>query len=99
MIPYALAAEAAVRLAVCDVSGHMVHTLLAERAPAGDHLVAWDGRDDKGLTVPSGVYYFRLTDGGLTATKALAVLEVRACAEGAARQQPPPAHLWRSAQK
>ena len=41
--------------------GRLVRRLLEERAPAGTHETIWDHRDDSGRTMPSGVYFYRLT--------------------------------------
>ena len=45
---------------VFDVRGALVRTLLNNSAQPGPYLVRWDGRDDHGATVPSGVYFFRI---------------------------------------
>ena len=49
-----------VDLAVYDVSGRLVATLAHETYPAGRHEVAWQGRDQTGRRVASGVYFYRL---------------------------------------
>jgi hypothetical protein len=51
----------AVRLAVYDVNGRMVRTLISGERAAGMHEVTWDGTDDVGRAVASGVYVYRLT--------------------------------------
>ncbi|MGH9198480.1 MAG: FlgD immunoglobulin-like domain containing protein, partial [Acidimicrobiia bacterium] len=48
------------RLAVYDVLGRRVRTLLDGDLPAGATAVTWDGRDWKGVPVASGVYFTRL---------------------------------------
>lgn len=53
-----------VRLAVFDASGRMVRQLANGPIAAGAHTMTWDGRDDRGLTVPSGIYFYRLDAGG-----------------------------------
>jgi hypothetical protein len=58
-----LASPVSVR--VYTVHGALVRTLVDERyESAGEHGASWDGRDDGGSDVPSGVYYYRLTAGG-----------------------------------
>ncbi|MBI5836631.1 MAG: hypothetical protein HZB25_05245 [Candidatus Eisenbacteria bacterium] len=47
-----------------DLGGRLVRTFAPGRLPA--HLVNWDGRDDGGRSVPSGVYLVRWTGGGLS---------------------------------
>lgn len=64
-IRYDLPSSGAVRLVVYDASGRMVRTLVdADGVTAGPHSVLWDGRDDHGRVVPSGVYSYRLDAGG-----------------------------------
>jgi hypothetical protein len=54
------------RLDVCDVRGRRVRTLWAGIHPAGRHVLLWNGRDDDGRTVASGVYFLRLTASTVT---------------------------------
>lgn len=48
------------RVVIYDVQGRAVRTLVDEELPAGRHTVAWQGRDDQGRGVASGVYFARL---------------------------------------
>ncbi|OQB43031.1 MAG: flagellar basal body rod modification protein [Candidatus Latescibacteria bacterium ADurb.Bin168] len=50
-----------VRLAVYDVNGRLVRTLIDGQVAAGSHEVLWDGSDGNGRAVASGVYVYRLT--------------------------------------
>jgi hypothetical protein len=52
-----------VRLTVHDVAGRLVRTLVDERLPAGKATAVWDGTDDRGLSLSSGVYFVRLSAG------------------------------------
>jgi len=52
-----------VRLAVFDVAGRVVRVLLDGQAPAGGNRITWDGRNDSGERLASGVYFFRLDAG------------------------------------
>jgi outer membrane protein assembly factor BamB len=56
-----LGAGADVSLKIYDVAGRLVRTLVSVRLPAGRHSVAWDGTDDKGEPLPSGLYFCRFT--------------------------------------
>jgi len=60
-IPLALAAASAVRLAVADVTGREVRSLVDGDLSAGRHDVLWDGRDDQQRPAPSGWYAVRFT--------------------------------------
>ncbi|MCA9751135.1 MAG: T9SS type A sorting domain-containing protein, partial [Gemmatimonadetes bacterium] len=53
-------AARALTIAVYDVSGRRVRTLVNGAQPIGRHQVAWDGRDETGRRVASGVYFYRL---------------------------------------
>jgi len=55
-----LAAEGPVSLEIVDVAGRMIRGLLDGPHPAGEYSVIWDGRDDAGREVPSGVYWTRI---------------------------------------
>ncbi len=50
-----------VRLAVYNVAGQLVRTLIDEWLSVGEHAAIWDGRDELGRSVASGVYLYRLT--------------------------------------
>ena len=50
--------------AVYDIRGRLVRTLVAGQQPAGYHRIAWDGRDDSGRRVGSGVYIIKLNTPG-----------------------------------
>jgi hypothetical protein len=67
-IPFLLPDPGIVTLIVYDITGCKIRTLVSERMSAGTHSVNWDGRDDNGQPVGSGVYLSRLRAGKLTAT-------------------------------
>ena len=54
------------RLKVYNVSGQLVHRLLDGALAPGAHRVAWDGRDEYGEAVATGIYFYRLEAGGET---------------------------------
>lgn len=65
-IRYALPQGAAVDLAVFDVAGRRVRTLVRGAVePVGIRGSVWDGRDDRGHAVASGAYFLRLRAGGV----------------------------------
>jgi tetratricopeptide (TPR) repeat protein len=63
---YRLESPARPRLAVLDALGRRVRVVEAESREAGDHELAWDGRDDGGRTCPQGVYFAVLEAGTRT---------------------------------
>ena len=52
-----------VQLDVYDLRGQRVRTLARGDYAPGTHLLTWDGRDDAGVSVPSGTYVARLAGG------------------------------------
>ena len=63
-IQYSLPQASTVTLAVYDVAGRWVRTLVdGELKDAGPHEVDWDARDHRGQPLPSGVYFYRLMAG------------------------------------
>jgi len=60
---YATPFEGHALLAIYDVSGRLVRTLLDASVPAGTRTVTWDGVDEAGHDVGSGVYFARLVTG------------------------------------
>jgi hypothetical protein len=53
------------RLAVYDLAGRRLATVIEGEIEPGVHHVAWAGRDAAGRTVPAGLYLYRLTIGSL----------------------------------
>jgi hypothetical protein len=67
-IQYVLPAEGAIRLYLYDTSGQVIRRLVEKEQTVGIHAVVWDGRDDAGRNVASGVYLSRLETSTNTAT-------------------------------
>ena len=57
---FALKAPGAVELAVFDLAGHRVATLVSGEHRAETHAVRWDGRDEREKRMASGIYFYRL---------------------------------------
>ena len=77
-IPYQLAKPAEVTLHIYAVNGKLVRTLAFGQLPAGIYTsrtraVHWDGKNDVGETVASGIYFYTLTAGDFTATRKLLI--------------------------
>ncbi len=60
-ITFALPKSGNTILEIYNVLGQKVSTLFNEYMSAGTKTVNWDGRDDQGTGVPSGIYFYRLT--------------------------------------
>ena len=77
-IPYQLAEPAEVTLTIHSVNGTLVRTLALGQVPAGiyesrSRAAYWDGKNDVGESVASGVYFYTLTAGDFTATRKLLI--------------------------
>jgi flagellar hook assembly protein FlgD len=57
------------------VAGRRVRALLDGQRAAGLHQAAWDGRDDAGRAVASGVYFYRLQAAGRVETRRMLLLK------------------------
>ena len=79
-IPYHLATDAEVILTIYDTRGVAVRTLTLGYQPAGvyqsKHRAAyWDGKNDAGEKVASGLYFYTLTADDFTATRKLLIVK------------------------
>lgn len=64
-----------VSLTIYDVAGRRVRELVNEPRERGAYKVVWDGRNDTGTTVSSGVYFYKLVAGSFTDTKKMTILK------------------------
>ena len=62
-IDYTVDEAGTVHLAIYDISGKLVRTLVNRRMRSGTHSEEWDGRNNGGRAVASGIYFYRLTAG------------------------------------
>ncbi|MDX9859029.1 MAG: FlgD immunoglobulin-like domain containing protein [candidate division Zixibacteria bacterium] len=74
-ISYALPSPALVSVDVFNVLGQKVRTLVDETQEAGRHEVVWDGTDAAGITVSSGVYFYRVTADDITRSRKMLLLK------------------------
>jgi len=61
---FAIPADGAVRLAIYDIQGRRVATVLDQTLAAGSRTARWDGRDIQGKLVASGAYFAKLEAAG-----------------------------------
>ncbi len=79
-IPYQLAESAEVTLTIYDMNGQLVRSLAMGHQAAGmyqsrSRAVYWDGRNQIGESVASGLYFYTLTAGEFTATRRMLILK------------------------
>ena len=75
VIPFELALSGSVHLVVYDVLGRKLRTLLDGDKGKGSWVVRWDGRDDEGQEVSSGVYVVRMEAGTFTDSKTMTLVK------------------------
>jgi len=74
-IPFELTRGGRVSLSIYDVAGREVRAVLDRDLPAGLHQAEWDGRDQAGRNVASGVYFYRMHAGARTETRRMVLLK------------------------
>jgi len=79
-LPYQLARDANVNISIYNTKGQLVRTLLMGNQRTGVYVqkgkaAYWDGRDNEGERVASGVYFYTLQAGDFTATRKMAIMK------------------------
>jgi hypothetical protein len=74
-ITYQLLEPGEASLTVYNVLGQRIRTLIQAYQEAGLHRAIWDGRDDAGRAMSSGIYFYRLHSNGWTQTKQMLLLK------------------------
>ncbi|HEX7401423.1 MAG TPA: SBBP repeat-containing protein [candidate division Zixibacteria bacterium] len=74
-IEFTLAKAGFVTLQIYDVLGRKVRTLVSENLPSGYKSVMWDGKNDDGKDVASGVYFYQLKVGDFSEPKKMVLLK------------------------
>jgi hypothetical protein len=75
-IGYELPEVAHVHLIICDLSGRTIRTLVRAYRQPGRYVVVWDGKDEVGRAVASGIYFYRLeaVERGFVETRRMVLL-------------------------
>jgi hypothetical protein len=74
-LSFTLPASGRTTLAVYSLTGQRLRTLVSGSLAAGAHSVSWNGRDDSGRSVSSGVYLSRLESGGKAVTAKMLLMK------------------------
>ncbi len=74
-IEFSLPASRSVCLNIYDLLGRKVRTLVRENLSTGQKSVFWDGKDNSGNEVASGVYFYQLRAGDFSESKKLILLK------------------------
>jgi hypothetical protein len=73
-IQFTLLTDAEVTIKVYNLSGQEVRTLLSEYKQSGTHSVTFDAKNQKGKSLPQGIYFCRLTADKITLMRKITVL-------------------------
>jgi hypothetical protein len=74
-ISYSIHKAANVTLEIYNLKGQKIATLVNEHQNANNYKIVWDGKDESGKTVGSGVYFYKLKAGKYTATKKMIMMK------------------------
>ena len=67
--------QVGVKLSVFNIRGQLVRTLVDQNQAPGTYNVNWDGSDDHGRQISSGVYFYRIQAGDFVSTRKMVVLK------------------------
>jgi len=74
-IRYSLSAQAKISLLVYDINGRTVNTLINETRQPGIYSTIWNGRNERGQKVSSGIYFYKLQTPNYYSTKKILLIE------------------------
>jgi len=75
MIKYTLSKPAEVSLIIYNILGQKVRTLVQDEKQSGTMSVAWNGKDETGKEISSGIYFYRLKAGEYSQTRRMVLLK------------------------
>ena len=75
VISYALPRSSHVAVTVYNILGQRVRRLIDTYQPAGWHTIQWDGKDQRGQSVATGIYLYRISAGDYVKTKKMLLLK------------------------
>ncbi|MCH8034910.1 MAG: fibronectin type III domain-containing protein [Bacteroidetes bacterium] len=75
-IPLSVPQLAEIRLVIYNILGQEVKMLFNGTVEAGKHWYVWDGKDEKGFTVPSGIYVYNfISDAGINISRKMILMK------------------------
>jgi hypothetical protein len=73
-VAFSLSQEGRASLTIFDLLGRRVRGLLDKNLQSGSYQITWDGKDESGMDVPSGAYFYRLMAGSNEETKRMTLI-------------------------
>jgi len=74
-VRYTLMRQGEVELSVFDILGRKVKTLTQSKQAAGTYVVSWDGKDNAGRVLSSGIYFYRMRFGSSNKTRKMVLMK------------------------
>ncbi len=74
-IEFSLGSADRAELNIYNIKGQKVKSLVSGELSQGTHRIVWNGRDDSGQTVGSGIYFVRMQAGNYTETKKITLIK------------------------
>jgi hypothetical protein len=62
-------------VSIYNIRGEKVNTLVNSKLPTGNHSFVWNGRDQNGQAVSSGVYFCKMSSGGFSTSRKLILMK------------------------
>jgi hypothetical protein len=64
-----------VKMEIYNLKGQKVKTLVEDKLEAGKYTITWNGKDDNGKSVSSGIYFYKMNSGKFTSTKKMILMK------------------------
>jgi hypothetical protein len=74
-ISFTIVNDGFVSLDIFNIRGQKIKSLVSENKATGNHSVVWNGTDNSGQSVGSGIYFYRITTDNFTSTKKMILLK------------------------
>ena len=74
-IRYAIPKDSFVKITIYDVLGNVIKDLLQKHQSSGFKTISWDATDDKGKSMPAGIYIYGIEAGGFLQTRKMILLK------------------------
>jgi flagellar hook assembly protein FlgD len=75
VIAYEIGAPGRVDIVIFDANGRRIRTLVSENRNTGSWTTQWDGRDESGQVVASGIYFCKMNAQGFESTQKMVLLK------------------------
>lgn len=75
IIQYSIPKDGFVTIDIYDIRGQLLRNLVSQQKLAGVHSINWDGKDNNGIKVSSGLYLYRFKFGNLSTSKKMLLMK------------------------